>query len=176
MVKRYLLAGVALSLALAPVALAAPKDSAPPTHGCDQAAENDGDVYDSTCDGSASENGKGDGNATGKPCAGCVGAADNKNPKGQMPNGGDANAGYECDRNQGVGQSNPAHTSCDAYSGAAPKSNASFRGKVRSDFQPEAPGSGFTGAALVLVLAVLLLGGTATRMVWTELFKGTARK
>jgi hypothetical protein len=68
--------------------------------------------YDSTRDGSASQNGKGDGNAAGKPCAGCVGKADNKNPAGQMPGGSDNNAGYECDRNQGVGQGNPAHTSC----------------------------------------------------------------
>jgi hypothetical protein len=69
-------------------------------------------AYCSTRDGSASQNGKGDGAATGKPCAGCVGKADNKNPKGQAPNGTDRNAGYECDRNQGVGQTNPAHTGC----------------------------------------------------------------
>ena len=68
--------------------------------------------YDSTRDGSASQNGKGDGKAAGKPCAGCVGKADNKNPAGQMPGGSDNNAGYECDRNRGVGQGNPAHTSC----------------------------------------------------------------
>jgi hypothetical protein len=68
--------------------------------------------YDSTRDGSASQNGKCDGKAAGKPCAGCVGKADNKNPAGQMPGGSDNNAGYECDRNQGVGQGNPAHTSC----------------------------------------------------------------
>lgn len=70
--------------------------------------------YDSTRDGSASQNGKGDGQANGKPCAGCVGKADNKNPPGQMPNGSDPNAGYECDRNQGVGKTNPAHTGCKA--------------------------------------------------------------
>src|SRR5436190_1332309 len=57
-------------------------------------------------------NGNGGGKATGKPCAGCVGKADNKNPKGQMPNGSDANAGYECDRNHGIGRTNPAHTGC----------------------------------------------------------------
>jgi len=68
--------------------------------------------YCSTRDGSPSENGKGDGKATGKPCAGCVGKADNKNPQGQKPNGSDHNAGYECDRNQGIGQTNPAHTGC----------------------------------------------------------------
>jgi hypothetical protein len=68
--------------------------------------------YCSTRDGSASGNGNGGGKATGKPCAGCVGKADNKNPKGQMPNGSDHNAGYECDRNHGIGRTNPAHTGC----------------------------------------------------------------
>src|SRR3954468_4985624 len=68
--------------------------------------------YDSTRDGSASANGNGGGQATGKPCAGCVGKADNKNPKGQLPGGSDHNAGYECDRNHGIGRGNPAHTGC----------------------------------------------------------------
>jgi hypothetical protein len=68
--------------------------------------------YDSTRDGSPSGNGNGDGNATGKPCAGCVGKADNKNPKGQYPNGTDHNNGYECDGNNGIGKTNPAHTGC----------------------------------------------------------------
>jgi hypothetical protein len=57
-------------------------------------------------------NGNGKGKARGKPCAGCVGKADNKNPHGQYPNGSDHNAGYECDRNHGIGRSNPAHTGC----------------------------------------------------------------
>jgi hypothetical protein len=71
-----------------------------------------GGPYCSTRDGSASGNGNGTGKATGKPCAGCVGKADNKNPKGQYPNGSDHNAGYECDRNHGIGRTNPAHTGC----------------------------------------------------------------
>jgi hypothetical protein len=71
--------------------------------------------YDPTCDGSPSQNGSGTGNATGRPCAGCVGNADAKNPPGQLPNGNDRNAGYECDRNRGVGQTNPAHTGCTAF-------------------------------------------------------------
>ena len=71
-----------------------------------------GGPYCSTRDGSPSLNGNGNGKATGKPCAGCVGKADNKNPKGQKPNGSDHNAGYECDRNHGIGRSNPAHTGC----------------------------------------------------------------
>jgi hypothetical protein len=68
--------------------------------------------YDSTRDGSPSLNGNGGGEAVGKPCAGCVGKADNKNPQGQMPGGSDANKGYECDANHGIGRSNPAHTGC----------------------------------------------------------------
>jgi hypothetical protein len=69
--------------------------------------------YTSTRNGSASGNGSGDGLAIGEPCAGCVGKADNKNPPGQMPDSSDPNSGYECDRNHGVAQTNPAHTGCD---------------------------------------------------------------
>ncbi|WP_091369791.1 hypothetical protein [Actinokineospora alba] len=68
--------------------------------------------YDSTRDGSPSGNGNGGGEAVGKPCAGCVGKADNKNPKGQLPGPQDGNKGYECDSNHGIGRSNPAHTGC----------------------------------------------------------------
>lgn len=46
--------------------------------------------------------------ASGKPCDGCVGNADDKAPGGQSD--GDDNHGYECDDNKGVGQGNPAHT------------------------------------------------------------------
>jgi hypothetical protein len=70
--------------------------------------------YSSTRDGSPSLNGNGDGLGVGQPCAGCVGKADNKNPPGQFPNGSDPNAGYECDRNNGIGKTNPAHTGCAA--------------------------------------------------------------
>jgi hypothetical protein len=69
-------------------------------------------AYCSTRDGSPSLNGNGNGGAGGKPCAGCVGKADNKNPKGQAPNGSDHNNGYECDGNNGIGKGNPAHTAC----------------------------------------------------------------
>src|SRR5947209_15087442 len=72
-----------------------------------------GGPYCSTRHGLPSGNGnQATGGHTGEPCAGCVGKADNKNPKGQMPNGSDNNAGYECDRNHGVGRTNPAHTGC----------------------------------------------------------------
>jgi hypothetical protein len=74
-----------------------------------------GATYCSTRDGSASQNGNGTGNANGKPCAGCVGKADNKNPPGQEkqdPAGTFPNNGYECDNNNGVGKTNPAHTGC----------------------------------------------------------------
>jgi hypothetical protein len=92
----------------------------PPDAGCNQTpyenpsgnGANHSGAYDDTCDGSASQNGNGDGKATGKPCAGCVGKADEKNPPGQAPDGSDDNKGYECDENSGVGKSNPAHTGC----------------------------------------------------------------
>jgi hypothetical protein len=71
-----------------------------------------GGPYCATNVGSPSLNGNGNGNAVGKPAAGTVGKADNKNPHGQMPNGSDHNAGYECDTNHGIGRSNPAHTGC----------------------------------------------------------------
>ena len=88
---------------------------------------NDGGGYQSTCDpndfgGNGQESGPG--NHTGKPCAGCVGNADDKNPPGQTPDGSDSNSGYECDGrdrrtqgqkgngNHGIGDENPAHTGC----------------------------------------------------------------
>jgi len=89
-----------------------PKDSAPNFSGN---GANQSGAYNSTCDGTASANGNGNGNANGTPCAGCVGNADNKNPPGQAPNGTDANAGYECDTNNGVGKSNPAHSGCSNF-------------------------------------------------------------
>src|SRR3954463_6839046 len=101
------------------VLLPATSSAAPASQGCDGTHHSDtghganqGGPYDNTCDGSPSGNGNGNGKATGKPCAGCVGNADDKNPKGQMPNGSDHNAGYECDRNHGIGRTNPAHTGC----------------------------------------------------------------
>ena len=83
-----------------------------PSAGCNQQGETVGGPYDATCDGSASNNGNGSAQPPGRPCAGCVGNADNQQPPGQMPGGSDANNGFECDGNQGVGQGNPAHTSC----------------------------------------------------------------
>ncbi len=133
-----------------------------PTRGCDQALENDGDPYDSTCDGSPSENGNGGGNATGKPCAGCVGAADNKNPQGQLPDGSDHNAGYECDRNSGVGKTNPAHTGCDAYTGKAPAIEAQTieASNAVDAVEPAEEGSITRGSVLLVALAGLASMGT----------------
>ena len=69
--------------------------------------------YDTTCDGSPSRNGNSENSQSNKPCAGCVGNADNKNPPGQQPDPTrDGNNGYECDNNQGVGKTNPAHSGC----------------------------------------------------------------
>ena len=73
---------------------------------------NSGTEYDNTCPNAESMNGNGDG-GSGRPCAGCVGQADDKNPKGQMPNAADdGNNGYECDGNSGIARTNPAHTGC----------------------------------------------------------------
>ena len=33
-------------------------------------------------------------------------------PAGSVPDGSDPNAGYECDTNNGIGETNPAHTGC----------------------------------------------------------------
>ena len=78
----------------------------------DDDAEDSGPYCGTTRD-HESLNGNGNGAAVGKPCAGCVGKADNKNPPGQMPNAAeDGNAGYECDTNNGIGKTNPAHTGC----------------------------------------------------------------
>jgi hypothetical protein len=82
-------------------------------------------AYETTCDGRPSQNGQGGGNANGRPCQGCVGNADNKNPPGQEDDPpGDpppsSNRGYECDTtgdppNQGVAEGNPAHSTCEEY-------------------------------------------------------------
>ena len=88
-------------------------------HGANDSARH---AYNETCDEDiASGNGGGNGEAGGKPCAGCVGNADDKNPQGQYPSGpGDHNNGYECDQkgrtenegNNGIGFGNPAHSGC----------------------------------------------------------------
>ena len=52
-----------------------------------------------------------------QPSPGSVGKADDKSPPGQMLDGSDPNAGYECDTNKGVGPGNPAHTGCSGGGG-----------------------------------------------------------
>jgi hypothetical protein len=97
--------------------------------------------YDSTRDGSPSLNGNGGGEAVGKPCAGCVGKADNKNPQGQLPGGSDANKGYECDANHGVGRSNPAHTGCKPGE-TPPSTPPETPPSTKTDVPPPPPGGG----------------------------------
>jgi hypothetical protein len=74
--------------------------------------------------GQPSGNGKSTDNNGNRPCAGCVGKADYKNPPGQLPDGTDHNKGYECDENEGVGKMNPAHSGC-APGGAPPPTSVS---------------------------------------------------
>ena len=57
------------------------------------------------------------GQVQGGHLAGTEGKADNKNPLGQAPNGTDDNRGYECDENPGIGNGNPAHTTCESTPG-----------------------------------------------------------
>jgi hypothetical protein len=52
------------------------------------------------------------GQVQGGHLAGTEGKADNKFPLGQAPNGTDLNRGFECDQNPGIGNGNPAHTTC----------------------------------------------------------------
>ena len=76
--------------------------------------------YDPSGVGQPSGNGNSTSNNGQRPCAGCVGKADAKNPPGQLPGGGDANRGYECDENQGVGKTNPAHSGCTSTTSTPP--------------------------------------------------------
>ena len=100
-------------------AAAAPPDHAkafgfnkPSTENSGSNGANTAGPYDPYGVGQPSGNGNGDGNANGKPCAGCVGNADSKNPPGQLPGPDDGNNGYECDGNSGVARGNPAHSFC----------------------------------------------------------------
>lgn len=80
--------------------------------------------YDNTCgeaEDPASQNGNGGGGSNGRPEAGSVGQADDKNPPGQNPNADDdGNNGYECDGNNGIAKTNPAHTGCSRASSTTP--------------------------------------------------------
>jgi hypothetical protein len=95
--------------------------------------------YCSTRDGSPSRNGNGDGKATGRPCAGCVGKADDKNPRGQRPNGSDSNNGYECDGNKGIGKGNPAHTGCTATATSPVAASVKPASRPVAPVAPKAP-------------------------------------
>jgi hypothetical protein len=177
--KRLIVASSVLIVIAGTAAWAAPNgQSGPPPHGCDQANEDGvGGAYHSTCDGSPSQNGNGNGRATGRPCAGCVGAADNKNPPGQAPDGSDPNNGYECDGNNGVGKTNPAHTGCvrEPYSGAVvhtsdrngsgPGSKAAKKTRL-TGYQLEDRPSGPTGGALVITSLGLAAAFAASRALW----------
>ena len=86
------------SASAAPAAAAAPAAPAAASNG-------NGNGFGANQAANAGSNGNG-----GKPCAGCVGNADGKTPKGQSSN--DKNRGHECDDNKGIGKGNPAHSPC----------------------------------------------------------------
>lgn len=94
---------------------AAPNNPNPPGNeqNSGQGANTSPGPYDPTGpEGPPSDNGRGEGTRTGQPAEGTRGNADIKNPPGQLPGPQDGNAGYECDRNQGIAVGNPAHTGC----------------------------------------------------------------
>jgi len=64
--------------------------------------------YAGSCDASETSLGS----ARGRPCDGCVGKADDKDPPGQVVPGTDSKAGYGCDRKAGIGKAKPAHSGC----------------------------------------------------------------
>ena len=110
--------------------------------------------YDSTCNGSPSLNGNNASSAAlpvGQPCAGCVGNADYKQPPGQFPGGTDRNAGYECDRNRGIGRTNPAHSGC-VVSVAIGKGGGVLPTTSQQISAAQLPGAG-AGLPLPLMLA-----------------------
>jgi hypothetical protein len=91
--------------------------------------------YDANYTGAPSANGNSSVKSTGRPLAGSVGNADNKNPHGQYPNAAtDGNNGYECDGNHGIARTNPAHTrSCQ---NAPTPGSPSVRGQTSSSPPP----------------------------------------
>ena len=145
-----------------------------PNAACDQTpygnpgnGANHGGAYDDTCDGSASGNGNGDGNANGKPCAGCVGNADEKNPPGQDPDGTDDNNGYECDGNSGIAKENPAHTGCDVSTTEEPpgeEENPPGTEVLGRKFTKALATTGSPLAATAAMGILLLVGGTVLRV------------
>lgn len=108
--------GATAAASLAVFAFATPAAQAAPTGGANQ----DCGAYCPSGVGEPSGNGKSDNENSNKPDAGTVGKADSKNPPGQAPDGSDSNNGYECDGNEGVGKTNPAHSGCGTYTPPPP--------------------------------------------------------
>lgn len=146
-----------------------------PNAACDQTpygnpgnGANHGGAYDDTCDGSAAGNGNGGGNANGKPCAGCVGNADEKNPPGQDPDASDGNNGYECDGNSGIAKENPAHTGCASQTVTPPPGEetpppgTAVLGRKFTRKPLATTGSPLAATAAMGIL--LLVGGTVLRV------------
>ena len=161
-------------IALVVLSFAGSAFAANPNAGCNQTpyenssgnGANHSGAYDDTCDGSASQNGNGGGNANGKPCAGCVGNADEKNPPGQDPDGSDANSGYECDDNSGVGKTNPAHTGCASTSNPEnpPGENPPGSEVLGRKFVRGLATTGVPTQAILAVGLALVIGGVALRV------------
>src|SRR5262249_7841236 len=116
-IKLFAVVGVAVSVVFGLVSIASGSNGGGANEPCPPGQ------YCGSPDGPSGNGNDNQGKHTGEPCAGCVGNADDKNPPGQLPNtlaGADPNAGYECDRNKGIAQTNPAHTSCTSTPPASP--------------------------------------------------------
>lgn len=138
--------------ATAPGQAQKPQSQAPQSQG--KGANTTG-PYNPSGVGLPSGNGKSTDNNGKRPCAGCVGNADTKNPPGQLPGGHDANRGYECDANQGVGKTNPAHSGCSSTTTSPPQNppqtNPPGKGTPPGKTTPPAnPPAGSTPGPVVL--------------------------
>jgi hypothetical protein len=75
-----------------------------------------------------------------------------RTPPGQFPDGSDPNAGYECDTNNGIGQTNPAHTGCVS----TPPTPVTPPVVVTPPVAPKPPGALVTPASLPSIPSVSL--------------------
>jgi hypothetical protein len=163
-----LVAGALLFVAGPAHADSTAKNECSPTHGSDTGvgANTSPGPYTNTCEPEHEPgNGSETGNATGQPCAGCVGNADDKQPPGQFPDGSDHNNGYECDSNQGVGQENPAHTGCYPLSASHTVDAAGLDGAQPASAERSVPTPGsnpVTATDAALVAGMVLLGAGVT--------------
>lgn len=161
---------------------ASSSSSSTSTRGCNQtpygsggSGANTGGAYDDTCEPAPSGNGNGGGKATGKPAAGTVGKADEKNPPGQQPGPNDKNKGYECDGNKGIARTNPAHTGCATTNNPPPddETDTQVEGETLTRVTPKTTTTGSSTPATEVLGVVFERPAGSLAVTGTEV-KGTA--